>query len=110
MQPGIDYDPLWFALSIVIAIAAAGAALWITRRLRREARGNWRMRVFAALVMGFAIVGMHYTGMAAAQFPDGSFCGATLDGLKGNGLDNLVLITTLELMSVTRTCRMFLSS
>ena len=29
MMPGIDYHPGWFAASIVIAILAAGAALWI---------------------------------------------------------------------------------
>jgi len=50
--------------------------------------------------MGIAIVGMHYTGMAAAQFPAGSFCGAAANGLSGNGLDNLVLITTLAVLSI----------
>ena len=28
MQPGIDYDPLWFALSIAIAVVASGAESW----------------------------------------------------------------------------------
>src|SRR3546814_7033949 len=32
--------------------------------------------------MGFAVVGMHYTGMAAASFPLGAICGAA-DGLTG---------------------------
>ena len=36
MQPGIDYDPLWFIASILIAIGAAGAALWIAFRLRQN--------------------------------------------------------------------------
>lgn len=49
--------------------------------------------------MGIAIVGMHYTGMAAAQFSEGSFCGS-LDGLSGKGLDNLVLITTLAVLAI----------
>src|SRR3546814_7931468 len=39
-------------------------------------------RIGAALVMGFAVVGMHYTGMAAASFPLGAICGAA-DGLTG---------------------------
>ena len=38
MQPGIDCDPLWFSLSIVIAVAASGAALWIAFHLRRGHR------------------------------------------------------------------------
>jgi diguanylate cyclase (GGDEF)-like protein len=50
--------------------------------------------------MGIAIVGMHYTAMAAAQFPDGSFCGAATTGLNGKGLDSLVLVTTLAVLSI----------
>lgn len=50
--------------------------------------------------MGIAIVGMHYTGMAAARFADGSFCGALGNGLNGKGLDNLVLITTLAVLII----------
>ncbi|WP_332613531.1 MHYT domain-containing protein, partial [Achromobacter sp. ESBL13] len=36
MGAGIVYDAKWFALSIVIAVAASGAALWITYRLRHD--------------------------------------------------------------------------
>src|SRR5690606_3676935 len=37
-------------------------------------------RIAAAGVMGLAIAGMHYTGMVAAQFPEGSVCGAAGTG------------------------------
>ncbi|NHX01609.1 putative bifunctional diguanylate cyclase/phosphodiesterase [Pseudomonas koreensis] len=100
MTPGIDYDPSLFGASLLIAVAASAAALWIAFRLRQHSPYVRLIRGGAAVIMGVAIVGMHYTGMAAAQFPDGSFCGATLDGLKGNGLDNLVLITTLAVLSI----------
>ncbi|SEL85400.1 diguanylate cyclase/phosphodiesterase [Pseudoxanthomonas sp. GM95] len=81
MQPGIDYDPIWFTLSVVIAIAAAIAALWLFFRLRSERIAHlFALRVAAAGVMGLAIIGMHYTGMAAANFPPGSLCGAALNG------------------------------
>ncbi len=69
MMPGIVYDPLWLGLSILIAVIASGAALWIAFRLRHGSRRIVLVRAGAALVMGCAIVGMHYTGMAAAQFP-----------------------------------------
>ena len=100
MQPGIDYDPALFSASLLIAVGASGAALWIAFRLRQHTPHVALMRAGAAVIMGIAIVGMHYTGMAAARFPDGSFCGAASSGLSGSGLDNLVLITTLAVLTI----------
>jgi signal transduction histidine kinase/ActR/RegA family two-component response regulator len=76
MSPHIAWDWLLVALSIAIAIGAAGASLWIARRLRRPGPRVLQYRAGAAVAMGAAIVGMHYTGMAAAGFPAGSICGA----------------------------------
>ena len=100
MQPGIDYDPSLFGTSLAIAVGASAAALWIAFRLRQQTAYVRQIRGAAAVVMGVAIVGMHYTGMAAANFPVGSFCGALPDGLAGDGLDYLVLITTLAVLAV----------
>ncbi|NDV86514.1 PAS domain-containing protein [Aurantimonas aggregata] len=50
------------ALSLVIAMAASTAALLAVRRERA-----FRWRVIAALTLGAAIVGMHYTAMAALE-------------------------------------------
>ncbi|WP_330230762.1 hypothetical protein OHA40_33315 [Nocardia sp. NBC_00508] len=56
----IGYD-LWIvALSIVIAVVAATAALWFTLHVR-----GTLATIGAALVMGVAVSGMHYTGMSA---------------------------------------------
>lgn len=57
------YDPTIVALSIVIAIVASIAALWLAFNLR-----GWLQLLGAALVMGVAVCGMHYTAMAAAGF------------------------------------------
>ncbi|MFJ4387881.1 putative bifunctional diguanylate cyclase/phosphodiesterase [Pseudomonas sp. NPDC089408] len=100
MLPGIDYDPTLFGASLLIAVGASAAALWIAFRLRAHTPYVRQIRGLAAVVMGFAIVGMHYTGMAAANFPDGSFCGALGSGLQGDGLIYLVLITTLAVLAV----------
>ncbi|ALI03781.1 cyclic di-GMP phosphodiesterase [Pseudomonas sp. FW306-02-F02-AA] len=100
MQPGIDYDPTLFGASLVIAVGASAAALWIAFRLRQNTPYVRLVRGGAAVIMGIAIVGMHYTGMAAARFAEGSYCGATVDGLSGKGLDNLVLVTTLAVLSI----------
>jgi len=101
MQPGIVYDPVLFVASLAIAAGASGAALWIAFRLRRNLPNVRLARAGASVVMGIAIVGMHYTGMAAAEFPDGSVCGGALDGLTGDGLDYLVLVTTLAVLGMT---------
>jgi diguanylate cyclase (GGDEF)-like protein len=100
MQPGIDYDPTLFGLSLLIAVGASAAALSIAFHLRRQTPYVHLARGAAAVIMGLAIVGMHYTGMAAANFPVGSFCGAAVDGLSGNGLDNLVLVSSLAVLVI----------
>jgi len=99
MQPGIDYHAGWVALSLLIAVAASWTALFIAFRLRSTHR-RLRDRVAPALVLGTAIVGMHYTGMAAARFPAGSICGAAPgDGLQAQWLALVVLALTLAILA-----------
>ena len=100
MQPGIDYDPTLFGLSLLIAVGASAAALSIAFHLRKQTPYVRLVRGGAAVIMGLAIVGMHYTGMAAASFPPGSFCAAAVDGLSGKGLDNLVLVSSLAVLVI----------
>ena len=50
-------------VSVLIAIAAATAALWLAFHTRSIAA-----RVLAAALMGVAVCTMHYTGMSAADF------------------------------------------
>ena len=101
MSPGIQYRPSLFALSILIAIGASGAALWIAFHLRRDSSRVGLLRVGAAIVMGIAIAGMHYTGMAAARFPTGSACGAAHAGADQGWLAILVIISAMGCLSVT---------
>ena len=75
----LSYEPLWVALSVIIAIGAATAALWLAFRTTDTGR-----KLAAAIVMGIAISGMHYTGMRAAVFTahatmENAHEGATLD-------------------------------
>jgi PAS domain-containing protein len=74
MFPSIDYDPLLFATSVLIAIGASIAALWIAFSLPYGRGGMHWHKIAAASVMGAAIVGMHYTGMAAAHFAPNAVC------------------------------------
>jgi C4-dicarboxylate-specific signal transduction histidine kinase len=59
----LSYDRLFVALSLIIAIGASMAALWLAFRTTDP----WQ-KLAAAGVMGLAISGMHYTGMRAAIF------------------------------------------
>jgi len=56
----LRYDPGLVALSLLIAVVASTAALFAARRERAM---GWRTA--AAVILGAAISGMHYTGMAA---------------------------------------------
>jgi diguanylate cyclase (GGDEF)-like protein len=82
LVPAIAYDLPLVALSFLIAISASFVALWLLVRLR-EANDSFRQQLMcigAAVVMGLAISGMHYTAMAASRFALGAFCqgGVTL--------------------------------
>src|SRR4051812_8662574 len=70
----IVYRPGWFALSIVNAIVCSTIALWLVSFLGKAAqRERTRYNVMAALMMGIAICGMHYTAMyATVCLPVGS--------------------------------------
>ncbi|BFO20578.1 hypothetical protein SHKM778_69660 [Streptomyces sp. KM77-8] len=58
----LEYNVLTVAASVAIAMAAASTALWAAG----QARG-FLWSVGASLVMGLAVTGMHYTGMAALE-------------------------------------------
>jgi PAS domain S-box-containing protein len=59
-----------FGLSIVVAVVLATLALWVRFGLSSLSHrlSEQRRLLLAAIVMGCAIAGMHYTGMAAARF------------------------------------------
>ena len=100
MSPGIQYDPALFAASILIAVTASGAALLIAFRLRSFSERVRLQRMGAAVIMGFAIAGMHYTAMAAARFPAGSICGVAHAGMNSGWLAFIIAILALGVLSV----------
>jgi len=101
MDPAISYTPWLVAASVAIAIAAATAALWIGFRLRKSAAPRVLLyRCGAAVVMGFAIVGMHYTGMAAANFGADSVCRAATGQFTLTQLASLVVLATVAVLTI----------
>jgi two-component system, sensor histidine kinase and response regulator len=59
------------ALSVVIAIVVSFVALVLAFWFRSEMRALAPLKLASAVVMGFAVAAMHYTGMAAASFMPG---------------------------------------
>lgn len=79
----LGYEPMLVALSFAIAAGASTAALIAAARERSPA---WRG--VAAVVLGLAIVGMHYTAMAALRLtPDPSIV------VQPSGLDPMLVAT-----------------
>jgi len=75
----LSYERQWVALSVIIAIGTATLSLWLAFRSTDPGQ-----KLAAAIVMGLAISGMHYTGMRAAVFTahatmEDTHEGATLD-------------------------------
>lgn len=87
MRATIDYDRVLFVASIVIAVTAAAVALWLSFRLE-----GLLMKLGASVVMGAAIAGMHFTGMAAATF---TLCLTPDPMISGGGIDSRLLAVTI---------------
>ncbi|MBN4079762.1 response regulator, partial [bacterium AH-315-C08] len=68
MAGSMHYKPGLFILSSIIAILAATAALGLVTYFGNRERVKLSLKIVAALVMGIAVCGMHYTGMAATVF------------------------------------------
>ena len=101
MSPAIVWDVAWVLASATIAVVASGVALWLFFWLRSF--DDLRRRPYqigAAAVMGLAISGMHYTGMQAAAFPEGTLC-LSADALGGSGLALAVGVVCAVLLAAT---------
>jgi two-component system, sensor histidine kinase and response regulator len=63
-----EMNPAIVALSVVIAVVVSFVALALSFRFRLDDRALSPLKVASAALMGVAVAGMHYTGMAAATF------------------------------------------
>lgn len=105
--PMIRYEPVLVAASIAIAITGSFAALLLAFHLRfGQSRTMLLARFAAAIVMGLAISGMHYTAMTASIFGLRSFCrGGVL--LNNEWLSITIASIALGLLAVTLITEMF---
>ncbi|MEQ2526891.1 EAL domain-containing protein [Bacillaceae bacterium CLA-AA-H227] len=63
----MTYDRSLWILSAIIALVASYSALFLFLRFRNQSSASW-LKWLSAITMGFAIGGMHYTGMKATKF------------------------------------------
>ncbi|MDQ0631540.1 bifunctional diguanylate cyclase/phosphodiesterase [Pantoea agglomerans] len=99
IEPQPEWNALLVALSVLIAFAASGLALWLAFHLRQGDHHLMLMRGLASLVMGIAIAGMHYVGMAAAEFSHRSMMQP--HGVSNAGLAVWVTLITLTILGIT---------
>ena len=98
MPATIEYNLNILIISVVIAVVAASAALWMAFHLH----GFWQ-KVGSALIMGVAVCGMHYTGMAAASYrhtgenPETGIAGA----LSGDHMGVVTIVISIGIIVMT---------
>lgn len=93
MPATVNYNPVTVSISVLIAVVASTVAFWFTMRVRGALVTGG-----AALLMGVAVNGMHYTGMFAMNVTP-STASVTLTGARGIDflLPLLALISLLTL-------------
>jgi two-component system sensor histidine kinase/response regulator len=105
VTPAISYDPTLVVTSIAIAVGASFAALSLAFHLRgAHLRFMALRRLAAAVVMGVAISGMHYVGMAATRFSSRAICisgGLPIDNERAALVIGLLTVTLLAIALMT---------
>jgi two-component system sensor histidine kinase/response regulator len=92
-------------LSVVIAMVVSLVAMWLAFRFRGEVRAIAPLKIASAVVMGVAVVAMHYTGMAAATFMPSNLP-VDLSGavaISSLGITGIILVTLAVLIFASLT-------
>src|SRR5262249_39291761 len=96
------YDPFLFVVSLVVAVILATLSLYTGLRAKRGLDGVERLKkgLIGASIMGVAISGMHYTGMAAVYFFPTAVSAGPASALDPMLLGILVTVATLSLLAL----------
>lgn len=95
----VTYDPGLVGASVAIAVVAATVALWFTVTVRR-----FGAITGAAAIMGVAVCGMHYTGMAAMRVQLYTAGDGRVDGI-----NPIILVVPITLMTAVALIAMAVS-
>lgn len=88
MGATITYNPFLWVLSAIVAYVVSLAALYLLYKVKQQSDlpGIFLKKLGSAVVMGLAVVGMHYTGMSAATFRQHAH-----EVMAGSTIDNTLL-------------------
>lgn len=105
MAATLSYNPLIFLLSLVVAVVVSLVALKLFLSSQQQNQKNQKARTIlqfiSALIMGAAILLLHYTGMAAAIFKANNNLQIDPSNFNNNYLSFLVGISTFMILGTT---------
>jgi len=102
VAPPIRHEHGLFSLSVLIGMVAATAALWLTFLPRRDlAPATILRKASSAVLMGAAIVGMHYTGMTSVVFSPDTVSTASAPEVSSNVLAVIVAVCSGLIVTTT---------
>ena len=88
----IHYDPILVLFSILIAVCGTGLTFWLFFKAKQVVSHKFLTKLGVATLLAISIVGMHYTGMAAASFHTIQESMLNMKSHEGPGLMMLVVI------------------
>ncbi|MAA74054.1 MAG: hypothetical protein CMN28_05055 [Salinisphaeraceae bacterium] len=102
LTPDIKYDLLLFIASVLYAVLASLAALWLAFQFRDgDRRNRLTVKLGASVVMGLAVAGMYYTAIAAARIPaDAVSLASGLFAVSRGGLALNVTIIVMAILTI----------
>lgn len=87
-----QWDPTLVTMSVAVALIVALAALGLTYLFRDEGHDNV-LKGVCAVIMGFAVPAMHYTGMAAVSFKAMAETPDMTNAIDLSGVANIAIVT-----------------
>lgn len=98
----LHYNLVLVIFSVLIAICGSGLAFWLMFKYKQTVTNKFIYKLSAAIMIALSIVGMHYTGMAAASFhfvPDTLKLISDTPGEQGLMLFVMIFVTCLVLIA-----------
>ncbi|MEW4372870.1 bifunctional diguanylate cyclase/phosphodiesterase [Paenibacillus kandeliae] len=98
MDAMISYTPSYVVLSVFIALLASYGALFLFHKFRdKPDYSHWKL--ISAIIMGFAISGMHYSGMAATNFHYMAGMSSNMETISSLSASQVLLITGVSIVT-----------